>query len=1054
VRIGAGLAVALVASAACTGRRPAQPFEARVPAAQSAADRPIDLTPAWDSLAPAPPASARPPFSLRAGGKELALRDLDARVVVLGPLAFTELHLGFDAPAGTPTSGEFDLALPEGAAVTRFAILQAHGWQEAEMVAVTHDEGSCLDRIARHQLRHPVVTTATPHRPSHFVAPIAAISAGAPETLIVSFAQPMPVPRESYRLSLAGLGRVERLDAVVHFPIGAGSKSFAVHKDAWTPDRDLIVEPPSPQPDALRSGRLVVGRVALPIEASAEDPLDGAIAVLIDTSASRARDLRLDADRLGGVLGEIGRTTPRATVDVAAFDQDVEPIYSGPAAGFGASEVDRIAARGALGATDLRVALRWAAQRRAGRLLLMSDGLSTMGPRSATDLALDLQALRAAGSRRMDAMTGLDDRGAAVLAEVVSKLGPGVALAPETSAATVVARLSHASLDRVEVPGSSWSWPEEVPAGTPTLVFAELPPDAPLLVRVDGRELPLELRRDASLLVAHEAARAYADRLVRDRSAAPDDAERQRLQAALAELSTTRRVLSPESRWMVLESESQYSAFEIDRSAKDLLGVGPGGVESLGRSALDLDAGTTPPVRPGPGEESGCPIDLGILAAVPKQVFFEKGRAGGRPADLSAAVREMQWYLARANPQIGPALEVEGFSDESASETENLRASRARAIAFRDVLVKAGMKAPILSVRGYGSIPPLTRAYDMNQWASGLEDHVQVRVVASNLPKAPTHPATPLFGDLATIVGATSAPEKQRALDLAAEWHARAPSDPMGLVALGMAEGSLGHRPRADRAFGALVDLSPPSAQANRMAAALLEVDAPATALEFLYAANDLEHGASAASHRALAMALTSAGRFDDAVTEVVLAVRAFESDRLDSGHAAVGAIDVLREDLGILAAVAARTHPRKKEEIEARIRPIGAKLATQPSLRFVLSWESEADVDLQVDASGRPWDPSASIDRDALPGEGLRLADVQALGPEAYVVTGPARAYPYRVHAHLQTPAGNVLGRLDVMDYDGLGHVALEEHPFVIQAEGGTADVATVRGPLIHEHP
>jgi hypothetical protein len=41
------------------------------------------------------------------------------------------------------------------------------------------------------------------------------------------------------------------------------------------------------------------------------------------------------------------------------------------------------------------------------------------------------------------------------------------------------------------------------------------------------------------------------------------------------------------------------------------------------------------------------------------------------------------------------------------------------------------------------------------------------------------------------------------------------------------------------------------------------------------------------------------------------------------------------------------------------------------------------------------------------------------------------------------------VLGRVDVFDYDGRGHLAVEERPFVVQTEGGTAPVITVRAPL-----
>jgi len=86
-------------------------------------------------------------------------------------------------------------------------------------------------------------------------------------------------------------------------------------------------------------------------------------------------------------------------------------------------------------------------------------------------------------------------------------------------------------------------------------------------------------------------------------------------------------------------------------------------------------------------------------------------------------------------------------------------------------------------------------------------------------------------------------------------------------------------------------------------------------------------------------------------------------------------------------------------------VTPAGRSHLPSRDARWFLTWEADADVDLQVESGGRPWDPGVSSARNALPGEGLVLDDASSFGPEEYVVTGAARAYPYRVLAHLQGP-------------------------------------------------
>src|SRR5688500_8588626 len=75
------------------------------------------------------------PFSLTAGdGTGLQLAAIEAKAVVDGPLAFTELHLTFDNPNDRVLEGTFRIALPQGASLGRFAMKIDDAWQEGEVV--------------------------------------------------------------------------------------------------------------------------------------------------------------------------------------------------------------------------------------------------------------------------------------------------------------------------------------------------------------------------------------------------------------------------------------------------------------------------------------------------------------------------------------------------------------------------------------------------------------------------------------------------------------------------------------------------------------------------------------------------------------------------------------------------------------------------------------------------------------------------------------------------------------------------------------------------------
>jgi hypothetical protein len=67
-------------------------------------------------------------------GVGLEIDAMAVSAVVQDPLAFTELRFTFKNPAARTIEGRFELVLPPGATISRFAMRNADGWQEGEVV--------------------------------------------------------------------------------------------------------------------------------------------------------------------------------------------------------------------------------------------------------------------------------------------------------------------------------------------------------------------------------------------------------------------------------------------------------------------------------------------------------------------------------------------------------------------------------------------------------------------------------------------------------------------------------------------------------------------------------------------------------------------------------------------------------------------------------------------------------------------------------------------------------------------------------------------------------
>src|SRR5687768_3686143 len=220
-------------------------------------------------------------------GTGLALVRLRARGVVDGPLAFTEMELTFRNPTDRQLEGRFSLAVPPGAAVSRFAMKTDGAWMEAEVV-----ERRRAQEVYETHLHRGVDPALLEHdTASRFAARVFPIGAGERKEILVSYSHELAEPGEPYRIPLAGLPRLEVLEVSAR----VGDRLLRRAERDVVPVRDFTVDPPRGR-DGLVAGDLVAMRVA-PALVDRPEPLDG-LAVLFDTSASVGRAL---PDRVASV---------------------------------------------------------------------------------------------------------------------------------------------------------------------------------------------------------------------------------------------------------------------------------------------------------------------------------------------------------------------------------------------------------------------------------------------------------------------------------------------------------------------------------------------------------------------------------------------------------------------------------------------------------------------------------------------------------------------------------------------------------------------------------
>ncbi len=522
------------------------------------------------------------PFTLTASdGSGLGLTRVDAKAVVQGPLAFTELHLYFKNPENRTREGTFVITLPPGAAVSRFAMEIEGKLQEAEVV-----EKQVARRIYDdflHRKQDPALLEKSAG--NQFSAKVFPIPAQAVKHLVVSYSQ--DVTHQSYVLPLRGLPLTQQVDAQLTVT-GVDGKPITqtLRRRDWQPDTDFA-STIATLTTGVAAGNLVVASVVLSAPDGVTNAAPTALTLLVDTSASRAlgfadyvasiRDL---VDGLRTKYGDI-------TLDVVAFDQDTQVIYQGKAAGYGVAQERALLARGAAGASDLAQAIA-AVQSPQRRVVVVTDGVLTAGAEGAA-LA---DAIEKMPTDRIDVVLvgGIrDERAARAIARTLPK--PGDVLDLEHGVAEAVAALGETVLTDipVDVPGASWVYPRTVTAaraGRPVLIYARLErPMQELTVKIAGARRALPLVSASPALVERAIASAEIDELEMQLSSTRDDAAARQLRDDIAKRSVKSRVVSSQTAMLVLERESDYERYQLPRTAlADILVVGPRGLEQQKRS--------------------------------------------------------------------------------------------------------------------------------------------------------------------------------------------------------------------------------------------------------------------------------------------------------------------------------------------------------------------------------------------------------------------------------------------------------------------------------------
>lgn len=918
-------------------------------------------------------ADRAPPVSLTpTDGSELELRALDADIQIQGPLAHTELHFVFHNAESRTREGRFAIALPPGAAVSRFAMKVDDTWREARIVSRTR--GRAVYETYLHRRVDPALLERDAD--SRFSARVFPIAGSADKEILLAYDHAVGASAP-YVLPLRGLPAV---------PLAVTIDQDGAVKQRTSRDApDDVVLAVQPGNAALAGETAFVARVELPT--AAEPAALDRVLVLVDTSASRAAIMGRQAEAVRRLLD---RLPGDAEVAVAVFDHGVRELYRGRARS-ARGVADAVLEHGALGASRLAAALDYAAASHVARVVLIGDAVATLGERDPARLAA-IVAGSAIGRVDVVQLGPAIDQDAA---RAITGAGrsPGAVL-DGRDLARVARQLAQAVSPAapITVAGASAIWPATtrgVAPGDPIFVYGlhDAAPPAELAVTIGDRTVQIAAAPGDAVRIERAVASAELAALGEALAATTDPA------AAAARRADIERVALAHG---LVSSQTSLLTLESDADEQRMLGPPPAAT------------------NPGPGGASPPVPDLSDeeLARLAEQeakteVITVTGALIGRgsyetAAGVSIVDRE---HVDEASTNQGPLLELGPSWGEASPQRPSI-------ILHRDRTPYTPPGEPLDP--DPDPLPPVT-------WA-----------------RRSSSDATPYVGALGDVMAAIAHHDPDAALDRAVRARLDAPEDVAAILALGEALEARGAGALAARAYGSLIDLFPSRDDLARAAGERFDrIGGPARELAVdAYRRARAERPDRAASDRRLGYALARLGRWDEAVDVLVDALPRIQ-------RASIARI--VRDDLGLIVAAAIAADPDRNAPLQARLALLGIALPTSSSLRFVLSWETDAnDVDLHV--RDRRGEEAYYAHRTLFSG-GELLDDVtDGFGPEMMVIESPDD-FPYRVAAHYYArgPEGVGLGTVQIVRHDGRGHLTIEDRPFALQIDDAMIDLGIV---------
>jgi len=399
----------------------------------------------------------------RAGeaGSALTLRAHEVRAKIDGEFARTTVRSTFFNGGSASVMGDYRIAIPRGAIVSRFAWGAGEKLEEAQIALASREPGKAQPNAA-------VIEWAGEGWLRGFLPEVASGASVSIELAYVEWLKPKPRGKETvsveYRYPLAAGGApplvgefLAEIDASRARPIaisaGYGARAegnlVKLRKSDFRPSADLVVEVELPRfaaparayvADAAPiddSGKTVLVRTEVP-EAAADSGVT--LVLVVDTSASSEAALEASRAFVSAVLGALGA---QDQVVALAADQSVRPLGPPQLGALDAARkkaiLDALARVEAGGATDLGRALEAAADALpaasgSGLVVYVGDGWATVGDTNVE--AIEARLLRrSAGMPRLSAVAvgPVANRGA--LAALTRGAGPLLEIADSSDAA-------------------------------------------------------------------------------------------------------------------------------------------------------------------------------------------------------------------------------------------------------------------------------------------------------------------------------------------------------------------------------------------------------------------------------------------------------------------------------------------------------------------------------------------------------------------------------------------------------------------------------------------